>query len=129
MATGGGDFERAFHGLLTFDFGEIRLVLVRLIKECVEVDFCGREANLSYKKADGFAEVLNRNDIESRDHGGFGGVVLRHEDAELALGFRAQRDGQDALDRANSTSWECINAPSGISASSVQSIFGNSEGI
>ena len=35
------------------------------------------------------------------DHGGFGGVFRRHEHARLALGSRAQGDGQHAFHRTH----------------------------
>ena len=60
-----------------------------------------RDLDLAFQEADRLAQVPNRDDLQAGHHGGFGGVLRRDQDADLALLARAQGNGQHAFDHAH----------------------------
>ena len=48
-----------------------------------------------------FAQILNRNDLQTGNDGGFGGVFRRNQHADLAVGPRAKGHRQNALARTH----------------------------
>jgi hypothetical protein len=53
------------------------------------------------RKLRGLAQILNRDDLQAGDDGGFGGVFRRNEHADFAFGLGAQRDRQNAFARTH----------------------------
>src|SRR5205814_6723097 len=61
------------------------------------IHFGGRDFNFAFEELRGFAQILDRNNLEAGDHGGFGGVIDGNEHADFAISFGAQGDGQNAF--------------------------------
>jgi hypothetical protein len=101
VSAGGGDFQGAFDGFLSLDFGEVDFVLVGLIENGFEIDLGGGDFEFAFQEAGSFAEVADRDDVESFDDGGFGGIFLRDQESSLAVLAGLPRDGEDAIDRAD----------------------------
>ena len=55
----------------------------------------------AFEEAGGFAQVVDRDDLQAGDHRRFGGVFRRDQHADLAFCPRAQGNGQHAFDRAH----------------------------
>ena len=70
-----------------------------MLENCCDVHSRRRNFNLPFEEPDGFAQILNRDDLQPLHHGGFRRVVFRHENADLVLGLGLDRDWQNALHR------------------------------
>ena len=101
MAAGGGDFQGALHVLLAFDLGEIQFVVVRLVENFCDVHLRRRDLDFAFQKLRRLAQILHRNDLQPGDDRRFGRVFGGHQHAGLAVGLRAQGDGQNALARTH----------------------------
>ena len=55
--------------------------------------------------------MLDRIDIEARDHGRLGRIGRGKDEALLPVLARGERDGQRALDRAHFACWELATEP------------------
>ena len=82
-----------------FDLGEIHVVIARLIEDAGHVHLGGRDFDFAFEKLRGLAEILDGDDLQALHHRGFGGVLGRHEHADLAVGLRAQGHRQHAFAR------------------------------
>ncbi len=87
--------------LLALDLGEIQVVLLRLVEYLGGVHLGGRDFDFTFQKTRRFAKILNRDDLQPFDNGGFSGVFRRHEHADHAVGAGAQGDRQHALARTH----------------------------
>ena len=56
-----------------------------------------RDFDFAFEKLRRLAQVLNRNDLQAGDDGGFGGVFGGNEHADFAVGLRANRHRQNAF--------------------------------
>jgi len=101
MAAGGGDLEGALDGFLAFDIGEIEFFVEGQLEEAVDVDLRRGNGGLAFEIGDGLAQVMDGDDLEAGDDGGFGGVVQGDEEDAFALGLGAEGDGEDAFDGAD----------------------------
>ena len=90
MAAGGGDLQRALDRFLALDFGEIQFVSSCWWNISRRSTRVGESLISPSRKCGGFAEVLDGNDLQAGDDGGFGRVLGRDEQPTLALD-RARR--------------------------------------
>jgi hypothetical protein len=96
----GGDFDGAFDMLLTFDLAEIK-VLFSGSDVGPAVERAHRlQGDISAQKMDDLRKGTYSVDIDTFHHGGFRGILERHDESLPlpALGFQGNRE--DSLDRA-----------------------------
>ena len=101
VTTSGGDFQRPLDRFLSFDFREIQFLLVRLAKKFGNIHLDRFDGDFPFQKAGRFAQVLDRNDLQPLDDGGFGGIISGHKQSSFAISSRPQRDRQDPFDHAH----------------------------
>ena len=73
-----------------------------MLEDARDIHACRRDLHFAFEKADALPQILDGDDLQPVHHGRFGRVVFGHQHADFAVGFGAQRDGQDAFDRADS---------------------------
>ena len=101
MPAGGGDFQGALDRFLCLDFRHVDLFRERLLEDFGEIDFGGVDFYFPFQKSDRFAQVADRNDLQTVHHRRFRRIFHRHQQSRAALGPRTPGDGQDAFDRAH----------------------------
>jgi hypothetical protein len=95
------DFERAFDVLLAFDFGEVNVFIVVLVEKFYEVNLRRRDFNFAFEKGGGFAQILNRNDLQAGNDRCLSRVFRRHEHAGVAVGPGSQRNREHSFASAH----------------------------
>lgn len=101
VPAGGRDLQRALHGFLAFDVGEIEFVGIFPSEQRVEVDFGWLDRMSAFDERNGFPKILNRINRQASDHAGFGRVLDRDEQPGFAGGAGLHGDLQNAFDGAN----------------------------
>ncbi len=68
------------------------------MRECLFHFHPGRgDADLAFEEGHGLAQILDGDDLQPFDHGRFGGVVFRNQQANFAFGFRPKCDWHHAF--------------------------------
>ena len=91
------DFQRAFHVLLAFDFGEIVFLAGFVREKFFQIHLRRRDADFAFEKLRGLAEILHRNDIQAGHHGGLGGVFGGNQNPNFPVRLRLERNRQNAF--------------------------------
>lgn len=101
MTARGGDFDGAFDGLLAVNFLEVEFVGGWSFPEGGGGGGEGLDGEFAAQVLPGLAERADGDDVEAADEGGFWGVCLGDEEAETAILFGAEGDGEGAFDGAD----------------------------
>jgi hypothetical protein len=110
VATSRGDFQSPLDRFLSFHFGKIKFVIVRLLENFVDINFGWGDFYLPFEKIGRLTKIADWNDLQPGDDCRFGGVVGRNEHARFSLGSGAQGDGQNSFHRPDSPCWEFASA-------------------
>jgi hypothetical protein len=94
-----GDFDGAFDMLLTLDLPEIQ-VLFNGTDVGPTVERAHRlQGDISAQKMHNLRKRRASVDIDTLDHGGFRGILMRHDESLTAASFGFQGDQQDSFHR------------------------------
>ncbi len=93
MISRGGHFEGALHGVLAADLFEVHFVGAVGIEKCFAIQTERRNHQGAFQKVPCFFEAADGKYLDALDHGGFGGIFLRHKQTGAAALFGLQGDG------------------------------------
>ena len=74
-----------------------------MFEQFCDVHLRWRDFDFAFEKLRGLAEILHRDDLQSRDHRRFRRIFHRHQQAGFAVGLRAQGNRQNAFARTHRT--------------------------